>query len=114
MVEVDGRQSAVGSGRRPGAYKRMRQGDLTRCRCFFSLLAALCFPGNPRAAETPEESPLFISGEGGYHTYRIPSLITCPSRAGRRGTVLAFCEGRKNGSGDTGDIDLVLRRSLDG
>jgi sialidase-1 len=28
--------------------------------------------------------------------------------------VLAFCEGRKNGSSDSGDIDLLLRRSLDG
>ena len=30
-----------------------------------------------------------------------------------KGTVLAFCEGRKNGKGDSGDIDLLLRRSLD-
>jgi sialidase-1 len=27
--------------------------------------------------------------------------------------VLAFCEGRKNGGGDTGDIDLLLKRSTD-
>jgi hypothetical protein len=30
------------------------------------------------------------------------------------GTILAFCEGRKNSSSDTGDIDTVLRRSFDG
>jgi sialidase-1 len=30
------------------------------------------------------------------------------------GTVLAFCEGRKNNRGDAGDIDLLLKRSLDG
>jgi sialidase-1 len=52
--------------------------------------------------------PLFTSGQGRYHTYRIPSLI----RAGQ--TLLAFCEGRKGGRGDTGDIDLLLRRSADG
>jgi sialidase-1 len=28
--------------------------------------------------------------------------------------VLAFCEGRKHGGGDSGDIDLVLKRSTDG
>jgi sialidase-1 len=61
-----------------------------------------------RAADVAERT-LFQAGEGGYHTYRIPSLIVAKS-----GVVLAFCEGRKNGRGDTGDIDLVLRRSIDG
>ena len=51
---------------------------------------------------------LFISGTDGYHTYRIPALeITT------KGTVLAFCEGRKNSKEDTGDIDLLLKRSED-
>ncbi|MFJ8533551.1 exo-alpha-sialidase [Streptomyces sp. NPDC093591] len=51
----------------------------------------------------------YVSGEGGYDTYRIPATITTP-----RGTVLAFAEGRHDGAGDTGDIDVVLRRSRDG
>jgi len=51
---------------------------------------------------------LFISGENGYHTYRIPSIIIT-----QKGTLLAFCEGRKNGRGDSGDIDMLLRRSED-
>src|SRR5687767_6777130 len=54
------------------------------------------------------QAPLFVAGEGGYHTYRIPSLIVTS-----KGTLLAFCEGRKKGTSDTGDIDLVLKRSLD-
>jgi sialidase-1 len=57
----------------------------------------------------PRQTPLFVSGTEGYHTFRIPALITT-----KRGTLLAFCEGRKNGGGDSGDIDLVLRRSSDG
>jgi sialidase-1 len=57
----------------------------------------------------PAQTPVFVSGENGYHTYRIPSLIVSP-----KGTLLAFCEGRKKGRGDAGDIDLLLRRSLDG
>jgi sialidase-1 len=55
------------------------------------------------------QSDLFVSGTGGYHTYRIPSLIRT-----KKGTLLAFCEGRKKGRGDSGDIDIVLRRSRDG
>jgi sialidase-1 len=53
--------------------------------------------------------PLFVSGMGGYHTYRIPALAVT-----RRGTVLAFCEGRKRSDADAGDIDLLCRRSTDG
>jgi sialidase-1 len=55
-----------------------------------------------------EEHTLFEKSTNGYHTYRIPSLITTP-----KGTVLAFCEGRKSGGGDTGDIDLLVKRSID-
>jgi sialidase-1 len=52
---------------------------------------------------------VFVSGQDGYHTYRIPSVLVTA-----RGTVLAFCEGRKKSRSDTGDIDLVLKRSTDG
>jgi sialidase-1 len=52
---------------------------------------------------------VFRAGEGGYHSYRIPSLI-----ATKKGTLLAFCEGRRNSAGDAGDIDVLLRRSFDG
>ncbi|MDQ1913591.1 sialidase family protein [Paenibacillus sp. GD4] len=55
-----------------------------------------------------EQMALFVSGQEGYHTYRIPSLLVT-----EKGTVLAFCEARKNGGGDAGDIDLALRRSFD-
>jgi sialidase-1 len=62
-------------------------------------------------AEPPslEETDVFVSGQSGYHTYRIPSVI-----ATKQGTLLAFCEGRKKDRSDAGDIDLVLRRSTDG
>jgi sialidase-1 len=52
---------------------------------------------------------LFPAGEGGYHTYRIPAIITTLN-----GTLLAFCEGRKEGRHDAGNIDIVLKRSTDG
>ncbi len=52
---------------------------------------------------------LFTSGTKSYHTFRIPALITTPT-----GTTLAFCEGRKGSRSDSGDIDILLRRSEDG
>ncbi|MEE4215258.1 MAG: sialidase family protein [Bacteroidales bacterium] len=51
---------------------------------------------------------IFISGRDGYHTYRIPSIAVTT-----KGTVLAVCEGRKGSSGNSGDIDLLLKRSED-
>jgi sialidase-1 len=57
----------------------------------------------------PEQADVFVAGTEGYHTFRIPALIVS-----KKGTVLAFCEGRKKSASDTGDIDVVLRRSFDG
>ncbi len=51
---------------------------------------------------------VFASGQGGYHTYRIPALAVTTN-----GTVLAFCEGRRKSASDTGEIDLLLKRSTD-
>ncbi len=55
-----------------------------------------------------EQTTLFQSGTEGYHTFRIPALVVS-----QPGTLLAFAEGRKEGRGDAGPIDLVLKRSLD-
>ncbi|WP_369270938.1 exo-alpha-sialidase [Streptomyces sp. R11] len=74
------------------------------------LTTPLVATGNASAGEAGCTSSVpYVSGEGGYDTYRIPAAITTP-----RGTVLAFAEGRHDGAGDTGDIDVVLRRSRDG
>jgi len=62
-----------------------------------------------QAALLPAETDLFVSGKGGYDTYRIPSLVVTG-----KGSVLAFCEGRKASRSDTGDIDMLVRRSSDG
>ncbi len=55
-----------------------------------------------------EQKTIFISGQGGYHTYRIPALTVTT-----KGTILAFCEGRRDSGCDCGKIDLLLRRSAD-
>lgn len=70
-------------------------------------LASFTIEGN--LIEPPQPpAPLFPSGKDGYHTYRIPALAVTG-----KGTVLAFCEGRKNSWGDSGDIDLLVKRSTD-
>ena len=61
-----------------------------------------------KAAEMPTETDVFVGGKDGYHTYRIPALIVT-----NKGTLLAFCEGRRNNRRDHGDIDLMLKRSTD-
>ena len=66
-----------------------------------------CLAADPQAA--PTQVDVFVSGTEGYHTYRIPAIVVTA-----KGTLLAFCEGRKTSSSDHGDLDLVLRRSTDG
>lgn len=56
--------------------------------------------------QAPELNYIFKSGTHGYKVFRIPALITTP-----KGTILAFAEGRVDGAGDAGNIDLVMRRS---
>lgn len=51
---------------------------------------------------------VFEAGKDGYHTYRIPAVI-----AAGDGSLVAFCEARKNDRKDHGDIDLVAKRSTD-
>ncbi len=54
------------------------------------------------------QTDIFVGGEEGYAIYRIPALLLTPN-----GVLLAICEARKNGPSDAGDIDLILKRSLD-
>ncbi len=55
-----------------------------------------------------KEVDIFVNGTEGYACYRIPSIIVAPN-----GDILAFCEGRKNNCGDHGDVDIVMKRSID-
>jgi sialidase-1 len=76
-----------------------------------SLLLLLTSPAMLNAQTTkpvPPRIDVFVSGQEGYHTFRIPSLILTP-----RGSLLAFAEGRA-AARDSGHIDLVMKRSADG
>lgn len=67
--------------------------------------------GGGRAIPEPigQSVAVWESGESGIHTYRIPALIVAAN-----GDLLAFAEARHASSSDTGDIDLVMKRSSDG
>ncbi len=63
------------------------------------------------AISTLAQSPfsvIYTSGQEGHKTYRIPAIIK-----NKQGHLLAFAEGRVNGSGDFGDINIVLKISRD-
>jgi sialidase-1 len=55
-----------------------------------------------------EQIDVFVSGLEGYNTFRIPAVAVT-----KKGTILAFCEGRKNSRSDAGNIDIVLKRGSD-
>ena len=68
---------------------------------FFAIVSFL-------SATAQQKIPVFISGKEGHKSYRIPAIIKLPNN-----DLLAFCEGRVHGSGDFGDIDIVMKRSRD-
>lgn len=65
-------------------------------------------PDDPADAERTD-TKLFYGGYEGSVAYRIPSLLTTMD-----GTVIAAIDKRQSGSGDQGNIDTVIKRSLDG
>jgi sialidase-1 len=56
-----------------------------------------------------ERTTVWSAGEGAYQSYRIPAVVVT-----KAGTLLAFCEGRRNSRADSGEINLILKRSSDG
>ncbi len=55
-----------------------------------------------------ENVPVFVSGQEGHKSYRIPAIISLPN-----GNLLAFAEGRVHNAGDFGDVNIVLKISTD-
>lgn len=64
-----------------------------------ALLSAVCSPlapaGEHATPAAPTQTEVFVSGRDGVHTYRIPALVVSP-----QGTLLVFCEARKQGIRD--------------
>ncbi|MFJ8599716.1 exo-alpha-sialidase [Streptomyces shenzhenensis] len=82
---------------------------LSRTLLAAAVLAAAAVPPAFARPSGCASSVPYVSGRAGYDTYRIPAVVRT-----RAGTVLAFAEGRHDGAGDSGAIDVVLRRSTDG
>lgn len=104
----------------------LKDGNYSSGTCYCSLDAPLrgvlakCGDPDPTPPPTPAPPPpppalpklgssVFISGKEGYHTYRIPAIV---SNSG--GKLLCFAEGRKLSSADHGWNDIVAKRSEDG
>ncbi len=61
-------------------------------------------------AGDPIDAAVFRRGmDARYHTFRIPAIVRAAN-----GDLLAFAEGRVQSGSDSGDIDVVMRRSGDG
>ena len=84
--------------------------DWLAMKSFFLSLAALVLC-TPLFADEPKltESEVFPAGMNGVALYRIPGVVVT-----LKGTVLAYCEARKNSRSDWGEIEVQLRRSTDG
>lgn len=96
----------------PGRAKERTVQSIIHILSFFVLVVvAILVPAHPALSgdSSVERVDVFVSGQEGYHTFRIPAVIATPKQ-----TLLAFCEGRKTSSSDHGDLDLVLKRSSDG
>src|SRR4051812_17216964 len=80
------------------------------CRLIgFVAIVGSTLPVRAQITTKPDTMALFVSGTDGYKSYRIPAMVTTT-----KGTLLAFCEGRRNNAADAGDIDMLLKRSTDG
>jgi len=65
-------------------------------------------PEVAQLAQLHNKVAIYKSKTEGYNTFRIPAIVQTT-----KGTLLAFAEGRRNSASDTGDIDVVLKRSTD-
>lgn len=80
-----------------------------------TMTLAVMLAGRVTMAATPEgkamltKQDLFEGERGGHKIYRIPGIVVTA-----KGTVLAYCEARRDSLGDYGEITTFLRRSTDG
>lgn len=71
---------------------------------FSFLILSICF----QFTAISQQTVVFKGGMEGHAIYRIPAIISLPNQ-----DLLAFAEGRVNGSDDYGDVNLVMKRSSD-
>src|ERR1035438_3794847 len=93
-----------------GASQGARGGRAPLSLSRHALVVAIAVAASAGAEPLLTQTDVFIAGEDGYHTYRIPAVETAPD-----GALVAFCEARKYNAADPGfgkqEIDLVYKRS---
>jgi sialidase-1 len=96
--------------------KKFRITQLINYCIYFSSIAFIFFAFSccktvKTAASQPniESTTVFEPIQGQYASMRIPALVMT-----KKGTLLAFCEGRISSASDWSDMDLLMRRSTDG
>lgn len=80
------------------------------------IIPLLLFAAIPSALLAPQfaiadeisKTDLFTVGDHGYNLFHIPGVAVTA-----KGTILAWCEARRNAGHDWDDIDILLRRSTD-
>jgi sialidase-1 len=72
-------------------------------------VGALVAVASPAEEPWLEKTDLFAARDAGFALPRIPGIVVT-----KRGVVLAYCEARKNSGADWGEIEVHLRRSIDG
>jgi sialidase-1 len=74
--------------------------------------AVITLPPDAEVKAFPSDLPyyttLYSQGDAGYHTFKIPTMITADN-----GTILAFAEARMDNQEDWGKMDIVVRKSYD-
>jgi len=76
--------------------------------CLITVLCLFVLANVSLAEDTATHRRIFHSKHDGFPRFRIPSLVVTKS-----GTALAICEGRVDGGGLQGNVDLILRSSTD-
>lgn len=79
---------------------------------FLTILAISCSSGTKKqklsSNNKRSKTIAFKAGTDGYDSYRIPAITKLPD-----GDLLAFAEGRVNGTADFGNVKIVMKRSID-
>ena len=76
---------------------------------FRKLFFLVLFPAFIPGVHSQEPVPVFPLNSEGYNCFRIPAIISLPG-----GELIAFAEGRKTNCADFGDVDIVMKRSING
>ena len=75
----------------------------------FSSFGLFIATWNPQWTDGVQRQEIFVPGDQEGREYRIPAMVVLPGDI-----ILAFCESRECAMLDWGDIDIVMRRSVDG